>query len=127
MAKGKKTGGRDFAPGNCANPLGGAAHNPAMQKLRSMTRAELADILLHVRKMTRAELKTYADDPARTIDEVEILSIIQQIIKKGDANAWNIMMNRIVGKVPEKMDLSSSDGSMTPKFMIEIKDGNQND
>lgn len=123
MAKGKKTGGRDFVPGQVTNPRGASAHSPAMKKLRSLTQQQLADILLEINGMTVKDLQVYAKANETDVNKVMIVSIINTVIKKGDAYMWNVMMDRIVGKVPTAVDLTSQGEPMVPKIVFEIHSG----
>lgn len=127
MARGKKTGGRDFKPGQVANPLGAGAGDPVMKAIRRLTHAQLAEVGCLIIEQNPEKLKDIMKDPASTSIKVWFAAICLKGIQKGDAHAMDVLMNRIVGKVKEKVDLTSSDGSMTPTFIFETKTSGKKD
>lgn len=120
MAKGRKTGGRNFKPGNNENPLGGAAHCPELKRLRRATREEIAEIGTMIVDCNRAKLIAIRDDPNSTVLKVWMASIAIRGINKGDPYAMDALLNRTVGKVKEEVKVTDA----RPKsFEITIIDG----
>lgn len=116
-----------FKKGQSGNPAGSSKKSVALKIMRSMSQDELADILLRLRQMTVADFELYAskDNKAKlTVQEAEVVAIINTIVKKGDGFMWNAIMDRIVGKPKASVDISSKDGSLAPaKVVVEIVNG----
>jgi len=49
-------------------------------------------------------------------------SVALRAIAKGDATAMNHLLDRLIGKVPAPIQLSSPDGSMRPQVFLELPD-----
>jgi hypothetical protein len=106
MAKGKKTGGRDFKPG--AKPGPGRTPIPVeVQTMRQLTRDDLLDIGMLVVKGDVPSLEDVLrrmkdPDPAKrpTGLQAAAASSILVAIKKGDVNILNTLLDRFFGKTP---------------------------
>lgn len=106
MAKGKKTGGRDWKKGVSPNPLGARAHNQELKKIRRLTNEQVAEV---------GSLILTLD--AKRIDALrkkkEGVSILQTWIanaaywanKRGDVYALNTLLDRISGKIKETKEV----------------------
>lgn len=118
MAKGKKTGGRDWVPGQVTNPLGGGAHNKDLNKIRHMTKHEVSEIGALILSQDLEALQAIVNESSaksggkpnpnyqprkHSVLKVWFASIAVKAIQKGDPLALNAILNRIVGKVPEEI------------------------
>ena len=116
MAIGKKTGGRDFKPGNPGRPKG----TPSLPKrIKEMNRAKIESLLRKYLSMTFEELGETAKDKKTSAIDLMIIKIITESIKKGDQTRLNFILDRMIGRVTDKLDVSSSDGSMSPQLTDE--------
>lgn len=126
MAKGKKTGGRDFKPGVVTNPLGGGAHNPNLRRVKRLTKeavAEIGELILNndleaLQAVVDSAAKSKGGQPNPTYDpkkhsvlEIWFAAIAVKAIQKGDPLALNAILNRITGKVPEEIKHSGIPGA----------------
>ena len=61
---------------------------------------------------------------SETLPGVEkwIIKILESGIKQGSTHKFDFLLENIRGKVPEKIEVESPDGSMTPKANIYIPD-----
>lgn len=96
MAKGKKTGGRDFTgipgPGRPPNP-------PELNAIKQMTKGELELLFHKVLNAKPEELNNFNG----TVLEKWLASIIYQGIKSGDYGRLNPFLERLFGKVKDEM------------------------
>ncbi len=120
MAKGKKTGGKNFALGNCANPKGQGAVSPAVKAIRKITLQhieEVADIILdgNIEK-----LKAMAADPNTSVLKVWIAKAAATGIQKGDLHSLDTILNRVLGKPKEKIEHTGDNGGAI-NFKAEIQ------
>lgn len=103
MAKGKKTGGRDFKPGNKAAVGHGRPRlTPEMKKVAKLTQSELEFIINSFLTMTREEIQKFAKDPKAPILHVIIASILARAATTSDHNKLEAMLIRLIGKMPDK-------------------------
>jgi hypothetical protein len=106
MAKGKKTGGKDFPKGNSISP-GRPPVPQEVKMIRQLTRDDLLDIGMLVVKgdvpALEDVLRRMKDpDPAKrpTGLQAAAASSILVAIKKGDVNILNTLLDRFFGKTP---------------------------
>lgn len=123
MARGKKTGGRDWKPGESGNPAGGQPLPAEIKALRTITQKQVAEIASVILTGNLEKVKQVVADPNSTPMQVWFCTCILKGIAKGDAFAMDKLLERVIGKVKEKIDLSSSDGSMAPKITIKVIGG----
>jgi hypothetical protein len=92
-----------FKPGQSGNPEGGKKHNKQIKKIRHLTQDQIAEIggLLLGGKLS--DLQDVAKDPKSPALKVWFASIIINGIKRGDPNILNAFLDRVVGKVADKI------------------------
>lgn len=102
--------GKRFKPGQSGNPRGMIPTSPEVKYVRKITSQaleEIGDLILSSDK-----------DKLRSISEDETESVIRRIYAKAATNAMTkgdlvnleMILNRVIGKVREKVDVSSSEG-----------------
>lgn len=106
MAKGRKTGGRDFTKGHSLTPPGPGrpAVTPELKALRQINATELARILNALSTASIAELAEMSKDPTRSVLEMTIISIWKKAYEKGDQQRVNFILDRLVGKPKEMIE-----------------------
>ena len=115
MATGTKTGGKNFAMGNPGRPHGTKI---IPKRIKDINRREIETIFNKYLHMNADDLKkTLLDKTTHSIDLIAI-KIITEAIKKGDYTRFNFILDRMVGTVKAKIDISNSDGSL--KDMIKV-------
>lgn len=104
--------GRLFKKGEVHNPLGAGAHNKELKAVKRLTQKEIADVGGFILNNNLEALKTIRMDPESSVFKVWICSVAIVAITKGDAQALNVLLDRIVGKVKDEsnMTLSLSEG-----------------
>ena len=96
--------------GECRNPTG-RPKDLLGHKMRLLTAEEFAEIANLIIKGSIDELRKIAKDDNQTALKVMLSAVAVKIISKGDMNALDTLLNRLVGKVKEtvhhKIDTSS--------------------
>lgn len=104
MAKGKKTGGKDFAPGVSGNPNGRPPVPADIRAARDLNRVEfdaLSNTLLRFTKKELDELLKDKDTPALTII---IARIVRSAMWSSDPKRLIFLMNRMIGRPQLEQD-----------------------
>lgn len=116
MAKGRKTGGRDFVPGDTR-----AGRPPLPEDVktsRKLTSGEFQRLLNKYLWLDEAAIDAATTDPACSMLEKMVASIIKKGIVLGDPMRMEILVTRLVGKVTDKVEVT------IPKpFVIAKRDG----
>lgn len=104
MAKGKKTGGKDFVKGHTVSK----PRLPAELKgLASLTKAEATKALSDALKLRRDELDLLLADPEAAMLDLCAAKIVKAAYDQGDAQRLNFMFDRLIGKVVDKVEHKS--------------------
>lgn len=112
MDEKKKVPGRPFKVGNPGGP--GRKPTPKdLKGVKKMSRYEFELRLAKYASCTLAELKKHRRHPDTPALDLMLLSVMIKGIGQGDHQRWNALVDRMFGKVKDKVDLSSSDGSMS--------------
>ena len=117
MAKGKKTGGRDFKPGQSGNPKGGPGLPKDLRDARKINQRELERVINLYLYMDRASLNEAIKDPKTPMVEIIAASIIAQAAQKGDQQRLEFILARMIGKVTERIEVEAK------PFIYESHDG----
>lgn len=106
MARGVKTGGRDFKKGDPATKKGGRKKMPAdLSKVKTelskeILTAKLKKFLL----FNREELKSVMEDKKAPMIDVTICSIIAKAATGADHQRLDWVVTRLIGRVPDKIE-----------------------
>lgn len=127
MAKGKKTGGRNWKKGVSANPLGARAHNQEVKKIRRLTNDQIAEVGSVILENDPDTLKKLIKKTkGQTTLQWWIANTAYWAGKRGDGYMLNTLLDRISGKIKEtkEIDLKTSE----PQVRIYLPDnGRDND
>lgn len=108
MAPGRKTGGKNFKKGAPSpNPKGGQLHNPVVKKLKAITNDQIAEIGTILLEGTIDELREIIRDEQSTVMRKWLASVSLKGVVKSDYRAMNAILDRIAGKVKERVEWSS--------------------
>lgn len=118
----KKTIGRPFEKGNCANPLGAKAHDAALRTVRKLTKLELSEMGTLILDGNLDDLKKVTEDKKSSVLKVWIATVAMKAISKGDMHSLNQLLDRIVGKVREHVEHSGPDGGLIPIGLTKLSD-----
>lgn len=119
MAKGKKTGGRNFEPGNQVNK-GMEKITSEDKQARELTTLEFMRVANQYIHSTVLELKQAMTHPDTKAIDIIVIKILVKAAEHGDQNRLEFILNRLLGKVPDKIDHSSKDGSMSGQTKVVI-------
>ncbi len=109
-----------FKKGKSGNPLGGKLHNPVRRAIKKLTQDQISEIGSFILSNNKEKLNEIVQDKDASILKVWICSIAGNAIKKGDASALNTLLDRIVGKVTDKIEVK------VPKpTIIELEGGDK--
>lgn len=125
MARGNKNPSPKtrFKPGNNANPIGGAAHSPELRAFKRLTHLEFAEIgqlIIEKDLMKLEEFVRAAKLPNSGISalQVWVASIAIKGIKEGDCTRLDSIMNRVIGKVSERVEHSGV--ALGPQVIVNL-------
>jgi hypothetical protein len=111
VAKGRKTGGRNFQPGQSGNPKGAPNVPEDVKAIRRLTRSELDRLFNKFIFMTKTEIQRAVMDPAAPSLELWISSVIHKGVVEGDDRRMNSVFDRLLGKVKDHVEHSTKDGA----------------
>lgn len=120
MPKGKKVGGKDWEPGESGNPNGRPKLSEDLKKIRALTNKQLKEVGDFLLLGTRATLTEVSQNPESSLLQVWLSSVCITGIKKGDMGALNALLDRLVGKVTDKVQ-----HTLPRPVIIKNRDGSQ--
>ena len=119
MAKGKKTGGKNFTKGKSGNPKGRPKTPPDVRNIRALSKTEFTRIANEFLWLST----TAADKKLKSRGLSQFEKAVGQTVKKaaaGDLMRLNMVLDRLIGKPRDKMELT------VPKpFIILNADGTE--
>jgi hypothetical protein len=126
MAKGQKTGGKDFKPGESGNPNGRPTIPEDIKQARKLNRTELERILNEFCSLSLVDLKARVESKTANVLEVLIGKILAEGIRKGDERRLDFILSRIpsIGPMRQKISLDGGEdknGEPEP-LQIELKE-----
>ena len=86
------------------NPLGGKLSNPAVRALKNLTVEIYREVIELALTSNIAALKAIAENPDTPAVQVGVAVALVKAIQKGDWNIVNAIAERIVGKIPDKIE-----------------------
>lgn len=116
MANPKSIAPFKFKKGQSGNPQGGRLHDPFTRMIKRLTSAEVAEVGGLIIKKNITALKSIIEDAKMNPDskhsalKVWISTIAIKGITKGDAHALDVLLNRLIGKVKDRIELTGEEG-----------------
>ena len=93
-----------FKPGTTPNPGGRPKDPPGYKEMKFLTKAELVRVGNMILQKTPNEiLELNEEGTEANALQCMIASIVERIIRKGDMVGFNILMDRLIGKVKEEV------------------------
>lgn len=106
----KKTGGRDFKPGESGNPNGRPPLPPDIKEARALNKVELDRVLNRFAYMPPDQIEEVLKHPETTSLETAVGKILLEAGKHGDDRRLDFIITRLVGNVPKVHEHSGPDG-----------------
>jgi len=97
-----------FLKGHSGNPAGRKPLDPAIVAIRNLTDDQLKEVGSLLVKGDDQALKKIVDDPKATVLQKMIASISIKAIIKGDEKAFDTIMNRLIGKPKEVVEVKNT-------------------
>ncbi len=120
MAKGRKTGGKNWESGKSGNPSGSSGLPQDVRHARQLTAVNLERLLnQHIYSTSKELASTIAAPEAVALDKL-VASIILTGIDKADQARLEFILCRLVGKVQDKLEVTTP----TP-FILKKRDGEE--
>lgn len=125
MAKGIKTGGKNFEPGNPGGP--GAPKIPEeIKQARKLNRLEFERVLNKYIHMQLGALRKIIEDPTTPVLDGVVCKILVKGFNEGDPRRLEFVIDRLIGKVkeyePEKQDAESTKSELIGQFVSMLID-----
>lgn len=106
---------KSWKKGQSGNPKGSTPSVPELKEFKKLSKAEMVDIGNLVVKGDVSELQKVAKDPTASVLKVMVAACAAKIISKGDVNALDTLLNRLIGKVRDEIHHS---GEINPPQII---------
>ena len=103
---------RVWKPGQSGNPEGARKHNPAIKALKHLTIESFREIIELVVKSDLAAIKAIAENPKTSGLQVGIAVAFMKAIKNGDYGVIERIAERIVGKIPDELKVTSNNQTL---------------
>ena len=97
-----------FVKGQIANPLGGAAHDPLKRELKRITNVMFCDVIDALLRGNLEALSLIANDTSAPALKVGVARAIFNAAKTGDWSTLEKIIERIVGKLPDKVEVTGT-------------------
>lgn len=129
MARGKKTGGKNWTKGKSGNPKGRPEIPEEILRAQQMNQVDVARTISRLLRCSIAFLELLAKDKNASGMDTTCAEIVLKAKKFGDPRRLDFMFNRSIGKVP----LPKADAPDNPigttyvdfiKLATAVKDGN---
>jgi hypothetical protein len=105
MARGKKTGGRDFTKGQVTNPKGRPKIPDDVKQARKLTTLQLITTFNKLIYMTDTDLKAHYQDSKTPVFERIVCKVLHLAEMKGDHYRLDFVLDRLIGKVTDKVEV----------------------
>lgn len=111
---------KPVSKGEVRNPKGAKAHKGLKQSLKRLTTEELKNLIELVITQPVSELQKIAQDPTNSALKVGIASAMVKMINKGDFVTLESMLQRVVGKVKDEVDLNHNGIPQAPPAQVHV-------
>lgn len=112
--------GRPFPPGNNANPKGRPKVTPEAREFKKITATTFAEIAKKYIGAPTEILRIARQDPFTPALELMLISWIEAGIK-GDHRATEAYLQRVIGKVPDKVETIGVLATRTDPYRKEVR------
>lgn len=96
--------------GESGNPSGRPKDPPGLKRLKNLSREELVEVGNLVIKGNLDALRLVARDKDATALKTMIAAVCVKVIERGDMQSLDILLNRLIGKVKDEVEVSGANG-----------------
>ena len=107
-----------FKPGQSGNPNGRPEDAPP--EVRLYARKEVQEVFTRIMKLKGEEVLKISSDAQSTILEAAVASVLLRARAKGDHRGLDVLLDRVIGKVPQKNELTGGDGEPLAPAVIQF-------
>lgn len=97
-----------FKPGQSGNPEGGRIINPALRTLSRLTVDTYREVIELVLTGNLAALRELVENPKTPAIQVGVATAFLKAIKNGDYAVIERIAERIVGKIPDQLNVTNN-------------------
>lgn len=98
---------RPIKPGEVRNPEGGRAHNPILRAMRNLTIKEFREVIELALTSNTDAVQDMLKDKESSAIQAGIAACILKAIGRGDWGTLEQIVSRLVGKLPDKLEVVS--------------------
>jgi hypothetical protein len=113
---------KKFKKGQSGNPDGGRKHNPEMRKIKNLTQEELIEVGNMVIKGSTEEMRALVINPESNVLQAMVARVALRTISKGDPKALETLLCRLIGKVPDIVQLNSNNTNANVNVSVSKED-----
>lgn len=99
---------KPFKKGQSGNPRGGQLHNPAIRAMKKLTIESLREVIEVALTGNVSDLKAMVENPKTPAIQVGFATAIMKAIKDGDPTVLERFAERLVGKIPEIININQN-------------------
>ena len=115
MARGRKTGGKDFEKGHKGGP-GKPPTPPDIRASRALTREEFERVAYRLLFINQTDFQKIVKDPETPMFDLMMAAVIHKGVVEGDERRMDFLLSRLIGKVVQP--ISGPDGKALPIVQI---------
>jgi hypothetical protein len=107
---GKVPKGKRFVKGQTGNPKGSSARRRILKETARLTAMQVHEVAAVILHGNQDDLKALAKDPNATVLQMWTASLVTKSIQKGDSQVYRVLMERLLGRPKESVELTGADG-----------------
>jgi len=89
---------------------------PELKGVPRLKKEEVEAVLARFAHMSRAEIRAKMEDPKTTMLEMMVGSVVLKAYKHGDQNRLNFLLDRTIGRVKEKIEVTLPEPTYIERF-----------
>lgn len=110
-----------WKPGQTGNPNGRPTLTKEQRAMRALTLTSYREVIELALTGNLEELKAFAQDPDTPVIQVGVATAILRAIKNGDAGVLEMFAARIIGKIPEVINVNNTNTPTTISNLSETQ------
>jgi len=111
---------KSIKKGEVRNPIGANAHKGPASMFKKLTKEMFVEMINAATTGTVADLKKIAEGSNSTALQVALSTCLIKIINKGDYDQLERMLQRVIGKVPDELDVTSGGKPIAPAAQLNV-------